>query len=183
MKNKWLLVIVTIMFAIVVNNADADDWRDNLNKFKKKVKNTTERVKRGTQRAREDWKQRERTCSECGRTIHIGTKCASCQAQIAKRGAKKFGEKVKGRASDIKKGWNEGRDKRREIYDSVKEEYNQTLNRIRDPETRRKATETISTIVKIRRKIKDTKREGVNNGFNMLAKIPIKGTTLVHCIS
>jgi len=178
MKNKWLWVIVTIIFAIVVNNADADGWRDNLNKFKSGVKNKTERVRRGTQRVKENWKQRERTCSVCGRTIHVGTKCASCQAQIAKRGSKKFGERVKNNASGAKKRWDDGRDKRREIYNSVKKEYNQNLNRIRDPETRRKATETISTIVKIRRKIKDTKREGVNKGFNMLAKIPIKGTTL-----
>lgn len=179
MKNKWFLILITIMFAIVVNNANAEwDWRENLKKFNNGVKNTTERVKRGTQKAKGDWKSRERECSVCGKIIHFGTKCKSCQARIIKRKSKEFGRKVKKKTVDVKRAWDDGRENRKYIYNSIKKEYNQTLKRIRDPETRRKATETISTIVKIRQKIRETKMRGVNKGFDMLAKIPIKGTTL-----
>ncbi len=176
MLKKWFLIVV-IIFALVASNADAD-WRDKLNNFRDGVKNTTEKVRSGTQRAKENWKQRERTCSECGKIIHVGTKCARCQAKIVKEKGRKFSESVKKKTSSAKTKWDNGRDKRREIYNSVKKNYNKTLNRIRDPETRRKATETISTIIEIRKKIRDTKKKGVNAGFDSLAKIPIGGITL-----
>ena len=184
MRNKWFLILIIIIFAPITSDVGAD-WRDRLGSFKdgvrnttERVRDTTERVRSGTQKAKENWKQRERRCSECGKIIHIGTRCASCQAKAVRKKSRDFGERVKGRTSDIKKGWNKGRNKRKEIYNSIKQEYKQNLNRIRDPETRRKATETISTIVEIRRKIRETKKKGVNMGFDSLAKIPIGEITL-----
>lgn len=152
MKDKWLLILIIFVFILAINNANAD-WRDKLDNFKSKVKNTTKRVQSGTQKAKKNWK-------------HMKEK------------SKEFGKKIKTKVSNAKNNWDEGHDKRKEIYNSVKKQYRRNLDKIRDPETRRKATKTISTIAEIRQKIRDTKKKGVNAGFDTLAKIPIHGTTL-----
>lgn len=170
MKTKWIFILLLFLTFYPVNNTDAD-WRDNINRFRDNAKNNVERIQNGVKKTKKSWdddaERRRKIYNSAKKSYHRTTEKS-----------KKLGKSIQSGASRAKKSWDDDVERRREIYNSVKKNYNKTLNRIRDPETRRKATETVSTIVEIRRKIKETKRKGVNAGFDSLAKIPIKGTTL-----
>ncbi len=98
-----------------------------------------------------------------------------------KRGVEKTKRKwkeMKHRASRVKKAWDDDSQRRKEINDSVKEKYGATLQKIRDPETRRQAKEMIGAGLEMRRKFLEAKRNGVETGINALSDFPIGDRTL-----
>lgn len=83
-------VAVALLAAVVVGggvatSASGQTWRDKLNeatnKTKDAVREKTEEIKRKT-------KESEHPCADCGKTIHVGSVCASCAARRASQQAK-----------------------------------------------------------------------------------------------
>ncbi len=54
-----------------------------------------EKLKEAKDKAKDKWKERERRCSECGKVIHLGTKCASCKAKNARDATRRATERAK----------------------------------------------------------------------------------------
>lgn len=83
-----------LVLCMLVPRADAQSWRDKL--------------KEKAEQAKEKLKESERRCEDCGKTIHVGTVCASC---LAKRAA----EKAKATEQKAREAWRESADKRQDI--------------------------------------------------------------------
>lgn len=92
---------------------------------------------------------------------------------------KEAGRKTRDFGKKAKKSWDDDAGRRKKIYNSVRANYKDSVDRIRDPEARRQAKEMIDKGLELRRKWKDTKRSGVENSVDALAMIPVgDGMTL-----
>lgn len=202
--------------------------------FLDRLKDAGRKTKEAASKAREDWKAREKKCSECGGTIHVGTKCASCKAKAAREAARKASESVKKTRSDVKKNW-ESREKKcsecgrtihvgticascgakltrkrggefvdsskqawqkakpelaaaqaraasryatfqsgmKKVYSSTRENYGVALDKIRDPEVRKKATVALGAVMTVRRQFMDAKQKGVYKGLILLSSVSV----------
>jgi DnaJ-class molecular chaperone len=66
-------------------------WDD----LKSAANSTSQKIQDSTRQAQEKWKQSEHNCVDCGQTIHIGERCASCQARRAAEGTRKVQAGIK----------------------------------------------------------------------------------------
>ena len=88
------------------NERATADWRDTLKELKEKSKETGRKVGEKVKDAKQEWKERERRCSECGKIIHFGSVCTSCQAKAAAEKARRAKETFKREyAPKMREGW------------------------------------------------------------------------------
>ena len=102
---------------------------------------------------------------------------ASKNTRNAIERTREAGRKTRDFGKKAKKSWDDDAGRRREILYSVNKNYAQTLQKIRDPETRRQAQDLIGKGPEMRRKLKEAKSRGATNGINALADLPIGGTS------
>ena len=173
-KVKIVLVVVLVLFTVVKTDAGI---LDKLRDVGKKVGESASKVKKS-------WKEKEKKCSECDRIIHVGTMCVSCKAKAVKKrsvevvdSSKKAWQKTKpelvAAQKRIANRYGSSRDAVKKAYPQVKERYGVALNRIRDPEVREKATETLGAVMTIRRQYREAKRKGTYKGLSLLSKISV----------
>jgi len=148
------------------------------------TKRASEKVKKGASDAKKNWDARERKCSVCGRTIHLGTTCASCKAKAVKKRSKEVvdsGKKAwqkakpelavaKERVTERYTSFRRGMD---EVYSTARRRYGVVLDKIRDPEVRRKATETLGVINKFCQKYRKAKKDVIYKGVDLFLDISI----------
>lgn len=119
-----LLVGVVAVHPIPVSPAQAD-WRD-------KVKDMKDKAKDKTEDAKEKWKEQERRCTECGKTIHVGTKCASCQSKAAKEKWAETKPKLKETADKARDTWQETSPKLRDVAQTTYDKAQDYAPKVRD---------------------------------------------------
>ena len=241
LRPALLVVVLLSCLAVFFPPPQAQaGWRDKLKQAGKKARDKLDGAK-------EKWKERERKCSECGKTIHLGTKCATCQAKGARKKWQETKPKLQKSADRVKQKWEGAKPKLRDAAQSAREkakEYapkirdaaRKTSERIRaygpklkdaaartkqkwedlkpqiqdarlrasdwygkhkdaisarskdairqygpkisaairDPENRRKAFETVGTVLEVRRQLKATQRETTRRALDLAFKLPVR---------
>ena len=100
-KGKWVLIgCLLSILVLTLHPADSahGGFKDKLRELGNKAKN----LKQKTQRK---WKERERRCSSCGKTIHMGSTCARCMARKAADGAGRLKRSAGKKIADAKTTW------------------------------------------------------------------------------
>ena len=200
-----MTVVAAVVAMVLGPGSLADaGWRDSLNKAKEKTRGAVEKTKKVGRGVKDRYKRSERQCDLCGKTIHGRKRCFSCHKKRASEGLNRakssvqkkwqdrakpcsvcgatihvgsrcrkcFSAAARARGSAVAK---KIREESRKRYDSARRVYGGALNKIKDPGTRRKATQAIGTVIKIRNQIKAAKRNATHKGFDALASIPIPG--------
>jgi len=108
---KGKTLIFCMLAILCICNTSNADWRDKLKDLKEKtsekVKEAKEKTSEKVKETKEKWQERERLCSECGKVIHFGTKCSTCQAKEAAEKARQLREKAEEKTKEAKQKWNE----------------------------------------------------------------------------
>lgn len=176
MKKTIRIMLVMVIVLVVCVRTDAG--------ILDKLKSVGEKVGESVSKAKESWKAREKKCSECGRIIHVGTTCVSCKAKAARKrsrevvdSGKKAWQKTKPELVAAQKRivnkYVSARSAVKKAYPLVRKRYGVALDKIRDPEVRKKATEALGAVMVFRRQIKETKNKIVYTGLSSLSAIPV----------
>jgi len=197
---KKVKVLMLVLLLVVFVGSSEAGWKDNLKKFGDGVKKTTNKTKEAGRRTKERWKESERRCDICNKVVHGRNRCTSCQAKRVSNQMKRAGNSVKktyndmshpctvcgaktrlkGRCSrcvskSVKAGGKKVVRFSKDASKKTKEVYGRSLDRIKDPETKRKATKAATAVLEFRRKYKETKRKVAYEGMKGISSIPIPG--------
>jgi hypothetical protein len=137
---RRIVVIAAMLVAFgSASAANAQSWRDKL--------------KEKAEQAKQKLKESERRCEDCGKTIHVGTVCASCLAKRAAEKAKAAEQKareawrdsederdqLKRRLSEgsraVREGWRNSADERRQLADRLRHGVDRTQSFARELHT------------------------------------------------
>ena len=188
--NKKSGIVLVIVLIFVASNVNAG-WKDIRDKVKETTEKATQGVKNTTKKTKEHWDQLESPCARCGKNTRLGKLCAECKKESASNTAKDVGRIGREAVNSGQKGvqnvgekWNEYKphviemgkasvEKYKEMSPIVKEKYKYTLEKIRDPESREKATKALVTAIEVKRQIDQAKKEGVYKSVSKLTSLKL----------
>jgi hypothetical protein len=182
-------IISIILIVLLFLGSTQAGWKNNIKKVGDAAKKTTKGVKKATENTKKQFDKLESPCTRCGKNTRLGKWCADCKKKsIAATGREigRQGEKVivsgKKGAQFVGKKYQEYKPhvikmreatvkKYQEWSPVVQRQYKSTLDKIKDPETRRKATEALVTAVEIKKQIDEAKKKGVYKGISKVTSL------------
>lgn len=177
MKNLRMVLIVVILIGL--SNSVEAGWRDKLDKAMENVRSAAKKTKETTKKAVEKTKDTaskakkkyddlQHPCPVCGEMTRLKGKCRKCLSKSIQAGGK--------RVTDFsKRAYEKAAQRANVVYAQANKKYAQVVDKIKDPEVRRKTGETVGAVLELRKKYKETKWKGAYKGMQALASVPIPG--------
>lgn len=135
------------------------------------AKRVSESVKRGADRAKKTYDSLEHPCPVCGAKTRLAGKCSRCLSKSVQAGGRRAVQVGREAAEKSKRA----AEKTKEMYGRARQQYGRILDKTRDPEVRRKVTETVGAALELRRQFVEAKRKGTYKGIAALADLPVRG--------
>lgn len=155
---RYFVFVLSIMMLASFSPVGAD-WRDDLKELKEKGRAASEQVKKA------------------GREVRDGAKSTKKRWDDGASKRREIYDNTKKLGLETKETFNQNLEKGKNVYKEVKKTYSKNIDKIADPEVRRKAMETFDKGMELRQKFKEAKRNSVSTGIDALADMPIGGKT------
>ena len=146
--NSYLLVVLALAcLAAQTSDTDAQDWRGFLDNASRRLRDTSRDVQ-------QEWRQSERRCRSCGKTIHGQDTCTACMARRSAEKARQSHEKAR-------QVWQETAPQRREIITRTREAADSARRKWDESEQSRRdlSRRTVESVHRARQMTEDVHRK------------------------